>query len=98
MKTIYVKDAFRRAVDSTWINWRRALPTLAFLCAMFFLGRAAAGSLGEPRQASGGKVLENENWGRPGAETHRKCLGTGTEGIQCVFLRGGRREGHISDI
>lgn len=63
MKTIYVKDAFRRAVDSTWINWRRALPTLAFLCAMFFLGRAAAGSLGEPRQASGGKVLENENWG-----------------------------------
>ena len=56
MKTIYVKDAFRRAVDSTWINWRRALP-------MFFLGRAAAGSLGEPRQASGGKVLENENWG-----------------------------------
>lgn len=63
MKTIYVKDVMRKAVQGSRVDWRRAIPALAFLGAMFFLGRAAAQSLEETRQASGTQMLESENWG-----------------------------------
>ena len=70
MRTIYVKDVVRRLTGSDRVNWKRAIPTFVFLCAMFFLGRAAAGIYGEMQQTMGPTLSENENWG----------LGFGKEG------------------
>ncbi len=70
MRTIYVKDVVRRLTGSDRVNWKRAIPTFVFLCAMFFLGRAAAGIYGEMQQTIGPTLSENENWG----------LGFGKEG------------------
>ena len=63
MRTIYVKDVVRRLTGSDRVNWKRAIPTFVFLCAMFFLGRAAAGIYGEMQQTMGPTLSENENWG-----------------------------------
>ena len=63
MRTIYVKDVVRRLTGSDRVNWKRAIPTFVFLCAMFFLGRAAAGIYGEMQQTIGPTLSENENWG-----------------------------------
>lgn len=70
MRTIYVKDVVRKLTGSDRVNWKRAIPTFVFLCAMFFLGRAAAGIYGEMQQTMGPTLSENENWG----------LGFGKEG------------------
>ena len=70
MRTIYVKDAVRRFTGSGRVDWKRVIPTFIFLCAMFFLGRAAAGIYGETQQTTGPILSENENWG----------LGFGQEG------------------
>ncbi len=70
MRTIYVKDVVRKLTGSERVNWRRAVPTFVFLCAMFFLGRAAAGIYGETQQTINATLAENENWG----------LGFGREG------------------
>jgi len=63
MKTIYVKNVMRKVVQSDRVDWKRAVPTFAFLCAMFFLGRAAAGVHGEMQQTAAPILSESENWG-----------------------------------
>lgn len=70
MRTIYVKDVVRKFTGSDRVDWKRVIPTFIFLCAMFFLGRAAAGIYGETQQTTGPILSENENWG----------LGFGQEG------------------
>ena len=43
MKTIFVKDILKKVTDKKEvIRLKNVLPTLVFLGAMFFLGRAAA--------------------------------------------------------
>ena len=51
------------------LNWKKIVPTVLFLCAMFFLGRAVAGAVYETK-ATSARVLSSENWG----------LGFGKEG------------------
>ena len=70
MKTIYVKDVFRRIPHMNGVRWRQVVPTFLFLGAMFLLGRAAGEIMGELSQTTGATVLESENWG----------LGFGQEG------------------
>jgi len=70
MKTIYVKDIMQKITGMEKMDWKRAVPTVAFLCAMFFLGRAAAGIYWETKQTVGTTLSESENWG----------LGFGKEG------------------
>ena len=74
MKTIFVKDIARRLVLEDTINWKKVVPTIVFLGAMFLLGRMAAEVYAETAQTIGSKVLEGENWG----------LGFGGEGY-CTF-------------
>ncbi len=71
MKTIYVKEILGKAVQRGRADWKRVIPAVAFLGAMFLLGRAA-GSLSEARQTAGTQLLESENWG----------LGFGQEGTK----------------
>ena len=74
MKTIYVKDIAEKLVEDAdrirrGISWKKAVPTLFFLGAMFLLGRAAAEVYGGPRETAGQAVNsptlidESENWG-----------------------------------
>ncbi len=70
MKTIYVKDVFRKVPGSGSVIWKKAVPTFLFLGAMFLLGRAAGEVIGDMRQTSAAAALESENWG----------LGFGQEG------------------
>ncbi len=63
MKTIFVKDIARRLVLEDTINWKKVVPTIVFLGAMFLLGRMAAEGYAETAQTIGSKVLEGENWG-----------------------------------
>ncbi len=63
MKTIYVKDVVQKLLQTQRINWKKALPTLALFCGMFFLGREAAEIRAETQQTSGGLLQESENWG-----------------------------------
>ena len=63
MKTIYVKDVVRRIARPGKWDWQKAIPTFIFLCAMFFLGRAAAEVIGEMRLTSAPVMTESENWG-----------------------------------
>ncbi len=75
MKTIYVKDIFRkvpRIGGIKWkkcIPWKQAVPTFLFLGAMFLLGRSAGEIMSELQQTAA-TVMESENWG----------LGFGQEG------------------
>ena len=61
MKTIYVKDVVQKLLQTQRINWKKALPTLALFCGMFFLGREAAEIRAETQQTSGGPLQESEN-------------------------------------
>ena len=70
MRTIYVKDVVRKLTGDGRVEWSRAVPTFVFLCAMFFLGRAAAGIYSETQQTVSSTMQESENWG----------LGFGKEG------------------
>lgn len=63
MKTIYVKDVVQRVVRPERWDWQKTIPTLVFLCAMFFLGRSAAEVIGEMQLTSAPAVVESENWG-----------------------------------
>ena len=46
MKTIFVKDLVNKALNQSGIDWKKAIPTAAFLLAMFLLGREAAVTYG----------------------------------------------------
>lgn len=76
MKTIFVKDIARRLVLEDTINWKKVVPTIVFLGAMFLLGRMAAEVYAETAQTIGSKVLEGENWG----------LGFGGEGQKLSLI------------
>lgn len=78
MRTIYVKDVVRRLTGSDRVNWKRAIPTFVFLCAMFFLGRTAAGVYGEMQQTIGPTLSENENWGLGFGKEGQKPTGNAT--------------------
>lgn len=78
MKTIYVKDVVRKAVQGTRLNWKKAFPAVAFLAAMFFLGRAALQSLEVTRQASGTMMPGSENWGLGFGKEGQKPTGNAT--------------------
>ncbi len=76
MKTIYVRDLVHKVVHDERLNLKRNVPAALFLCAMFFLGRAAAKIYGNndtpPDQVLSSRTIssESENWG----------LGFGAEG------------------
>lgn len=70
MKTIYVKDILQKVSDAGQNHWERVVPTVLFLCAMFFLGRSAAEMVGDMRMTNAAAIMESENWG----------LGFGKEG------------------
>ena len=76
MKTIYVRDLVHKVVHDERLNLKRNVPAALFLCAMFFLGRAAAEIYGNndtpPDQVLSSRTIssESENWG----------LGFGAEG------------------
>ena len=70
MKTIYVKDIFRKVPHMGGIKWKQVVPTFLFLGAMFLLGRSAGEIMGELQQTAAATVMESENWG----------LGFGQEG------------------
>lgn len=70
MKTIYVKDILQKVSDAGQNHWKRVVPTVLFLCAMFFLGRSAAEMVGDMRMTNAAAIMESENWG----------LGFGKEG------------------
>ena len=53
MKTIIVKDIAKKLTRDGRINLRQIIPAILFLGAMFLLGRAAAETLGEIREATG---------------------------------------------
>ena len=74
MKTIYVKDVVRRIARPGKWDWQKAIPTFIFLCAMFFLGRAAAEVIGEMRLTSAPVMTESENWGRGGTVPARQLI------------------------
>lgn len=93
MKTIYVKNLGQRLLKDSRINWKKAVPALAFLIAMFFLGRAAAETVNEAKQTGGGTVetdslaelfgsdlaLKTENWGLGFGKEGQKPTGNATE-------------------
>lgn len=76
MKTIYVKDVVQKLLQTQRINWKKALPTLALFCGMFFLGREAAEIRAETQQTSGGLLQESENWGWDSGSRARSPPGT----------------------
>ncbi len=78
MRTIYVKDVVRRLTGSDRVDWKRAIPTFVFLCAMFLLGRTAAGVYGEMQQTIGPTLSENENWGLGFGKEGQKPTGNAT--------------------
>ena len=54
MKTIFVKDILKKVTDKKEvIRLKNVLPTLVFLGAMFFLGRAAAELYSQPEPTAG---------------------------------------------
>ena len=93
MKTIYVRDLGQKLLKNRGIYWKKALPALAFLTAMFFLGRAAAEITGGARQTGGETVetepiaemfgtelsLRTENWGLGFGKEGEKPTGNATE-------------------
>lgn len=89
MKTIYVKDTVKKLLQGKKVNGKKAAATAVFLLAMFFLGRAAAETLGETRQTSGqpaegvladtAELLdEAENWGLGFGKSGEKPTGNAT--------------------
>lgn len=69
MKTIYVKElaeGLARKVGAK-AAYKRVVPTVLFLVAMFLLGRAAAELYAQPRETAGGAFVRTagaaENWG-----------------------------------
>ena len=78
MKTIFVKDIARKLVLDSTINWKKTIPTLVFLAAMFLLGRMAAEVYAETAQTIGTKVLEGENWGLGFGKEGQKPTGNAT--------------------
>lgn len=78
MKTIFVKDIARKMVLESSVNWKRAIPTIAFLGAMFLLGRMAAEVYVETKQTIGSSVLESENWGLGFGKEGQKPTGNAT--------------------
>lgn len=88
MKTIYVKDVLRGAVKKVSkggkINWKKTAATAFFLCAMFFLGREAAETLGETSETAGTVLStgivqqEAENWGLGFGKEGEKPTGNAT--------------------
>lgn len=88
MKTIYVKDTVKKLLQGKKVNGKKAA-TAVFLLAMFFLGRAAAETLGETRQTSGqsaegaladtAELLgEAEDWGLGFGKSGEKPTGNAT--------------------
>lgn len=63
MKTIYVKDIFQKTSKIRDYNWKKVVPTVLFLCAMFFLGRSVGEFMEDLQQVSAPLVEESENWG-----------------------------------
>ena len=78
MKTIYVKDAVQKIVQVGRNDWKKMIPTFVFLCAMFFLGRAAAKITGEAQQTASSLALEGENWGLGFGKEGQKPTGNAT--------------------
>lgn len=82
MRTIYVKDVLEKLTKERGINVKKVIPTALFLCAMFFLGRAAAETLAETGQTSGTAVSNQvvaekcENWGLGFGKEGEKPTGT----------------------
>ena len=66
MKTIFVKDILKKVTDKKEvIRLKNVLPTLVFLGAMFFLGRAAAELYSQPEPTAGKNVeVQEEVQGR----------------------------------
>ena len=61
MKTIFVKDILKKVTDKKEvIHLKNVLPTLVFLGAMFFLGRAAAELYSQPEPTAGKNVEVQE--------------------------------------
>ena len=61
MKTIFVKDILKKVTDKKEvIRLKNVLPTLVFLGAMFFLGRAAAELYSQPEPTAGKNVEVQE--------------------------------------
>lgn len=93
MKTIYVKDLRQKLLRSREVNWKKTIPTVVFLIAMFFLGRAAAEITGGVRQTGSETVetepiaemfgtelsLRTENWGLGFGKEGQKPTGNATE-------------------
>ena len=98
MKTIYVKDVFRRIPHMNGVRWRQVVPTFLFLGAMFLLGRAAGEIMGELSQTTGATVLESENWGLGFGQEGQKCVSRRASEIRRLFLCTGGREGDLSDL
>ncbi len=82
MRTIFVKDLVRKVTRGKDPDVRQLIPALLFLGAMFLLGRAAAETLGEIREAAGqaipGIVSESENWGLGFGKEGQKPTGNAT--------------------
>ena len=78
MKTIYLKDAVQKIVQTGRRNWRRTVLTACFLCAMFFLGGAAAEITQGMRETAATPVLESENWGLGFGKEGQKPTGNAT--------------------
>ncbi len=60
MRTIFVKDELDKIIHNERINWSKVIPTGVFLAAMFFLGRAAAESMADIRQAAEQTAVTNQ--------------------------------------
>lgn len=78
MKTIYPKEIARKIIQTGQHNWRKTVLTVCFLCAMFFLGGAAAEITQGMRQAAAIAVLESENWGLGFGREGQKPTGNAT--------------------
>lgn len=78
MRTIFVKDIARKLVEESTVNWKKTIPTIMFLGAMFLLGRMAAEVYQETKQTIGNTVLEGENWGLGFGEQGQKPAGNAT--------------------
>lgn len=70
MKTLYVKNIFRKVPHIGGTQWKQAVPAFLFLGAMFLLGRSAGEVMRELSQTAAAVSMETENWG----------LGFGQEG------------------
>ena len=78
MKTIYLKEVARKIVQTGQRNWRKTVLTACFLCAMFFLGGAAAEITQGMRETAATPVLESENWGLGFGREGQKPTGNAT--------------------